>query len=117
MRVRAMSSTNDMTWGQNAANFLVDSPGAVAQVVLTRLKLLLGEWFLDVTVGMPWATQVLGANTGALYDQAVKNCILGTQGVTGIVAGTYSSQVNGRALSVSCTIATLYGATPIATVL
>lgn len=36
----------DMVWGHGDRDMLVDSPTAVAQAVLTRLKLWQGEWFL-----------------------------------------------------------------------
>jgi len=106
-----------MTFGANGANFLVNSPAAVAQIVLTRLKLLAGEWFLDVTAGMPWKGQVIGAHTQSTRDEAIKSCILGTQGVTAIAAGTYSSTVSGRNLQVAATLVTAYGAIPFAAVL
>jgi hypothetical protein len=109
MRVRAMDANGDYTFGSGSGNFLVNSPQAVIQCVLTALKLWQGEWFLDITAGMPWDTEVLGFNTGSLYDTAVRNTILAVQGVTGIVA--YSSSLNAatRALSIEVEISTAYG--------
>lgn len=116
MRVRAMDANGDMTWGSSQQDFLVNSPAAVGQLVLTRLKLLQGEWFLDKTAGVPWSTQILGRNTGSTYDQAIKACILGTQGVTSIVA--YASSLGpDRKLTVTATIDTAYGQTTITTTL
>lgn len=115
MRVRAMDANGDMTWGSSQQNFLVNSPEAVGQLVLTRLKLLQGEWFLDKTAGVPWSTQILGRNTGSTYDQAIKACILGTQGVTSIIS--YSSTLVNRKLTVTATIDTAYGQTTITTTL
>ena len=111
MKYRALDANGDMTFGQGSQNFLVDSPVAVAQLVKTRLGLFQGEWFLDVTEGMPWATQVLGAHTNATYDLAIQECILDTEGVTEIVS--YSSVRNPvtRALTVTVTLNTAYGAT------
>jgi hypothetical protein len=110
MRVRAQDANGDMTFGQSAANFLADSPQAVAQLVGTRLKLIVGEWFLDVTEGTPWMTQILGVRTQATRDAAIKRRILGTPGVAEI--SDYSSTVVGRQLTVSCTLTTIYGSTP-----
>ena len=107
MRYRQLDAAGDMTFGASQQNFLVDSPDAVAQAVQTRLRLIQGEWFLDVTEGMPWATEVLGVRTSATYDAAIKACILGTQGVVEILS--YSSSLTGRALSVSAVIDTIYG--------
>ena len=85
---------------------------SVSRLVLTRLKLLKGEWFLDSTVGTPWSTQILVEGGRLTADQAIKAVILGTQGVSGIAS--YSSSIAGRALSVQATINTIYGATTIA---
>lgn len=109
MRYRRLDANGDMTFGNGSLNFLIDSPEAVAQAVMTRLELLTGEWFLDVTEGTPYGTLILGNNSEATADQALRARILGTQGVTGIPAGGFSSSLVGRKLSVAVTIDTLYG--------
>ena len=76
-------------------------------MVLTRLKLLKGEWFVDVSQGIAWLTDVVGVRTAGTRDRAIRNCILGTQGVKSIVS--YSSSVVGRAFTASVTIDTIYG--------
>ncbi|WP_334037473.1 hypothetical protein [Burkholderia gladioli] len=117
MRYRKQDANGDYVFGGSANDFLVNSPDAVAQAVLTRLRLLQGEWFLDTTVGMPWATQVLGKNTQGTADAAIRTCILGTSGVTEITAYSSSIDSSTRKLSVTVTINTLYGATTIQTTL
>jgi len=107
MRYRALSASGDYTFGQSAANFLVNNAAAVAQSVRTRLLLLRGEWFLDTTDGTPYATAVLGKGTKPLYDQAIKARILATDGVVAIVS--YNSVVNNRTLMITATISTIYG--------
>jgi len=111
MKYRALSSTGDYTFGQGNANFLINTPAAVGQAVKTRLLLMQGEWFLDVTDGTPYASQVLGKNTQTTYDQAIRQRILQTEGVTGIAS--YSSSVVKRSLKVAATIDTLYGQTTV----
>jgi hypothetical protein len=76
LRYRTLTPTGDMTFGFGSANFLVNSPQTVQQATVTGLKLFLGEWFLNTSVGMPWNTQVIGNNTQALYDNAAKSQIL-----------------------------------------
>ena len=109
MRVRALDANGDMTFGDSAANFLVDSPQCVLQCVLTALRLHQGEWFLDITAGMPWESKVLGFGTQSFYDNAVKTCIRGVQDVTGIT--NYSSSFNSvtRHLTIGATIQTAFG--------
>ena len=115
MRYRKLDSSGDYTLG-TPYDFHIDTPATVAQAVKTRLNLWVGEWFLDVTDGTPWNEQILGKRTrGRNYDAAIRQRILGTQGVTEITGYTSSFDGNTRALSVSATITTLYGTTQLST--
>lgn len=100
-------------FGRSQADFWTDVPDGPAQCVVTRLKLNLGEWFLDLRDGTGWYTQVLGVNTAPLRDPMLRARILGTQGITELVS--YASQVdrNSRAYSVQATITTQYSGNPI----
>lgn len=130
MRYRALDANGDMTFGGSQANFLIDSPQAVAQAVQTSLKLWYGEWYLDQTAGVPYLESVLGFNSQATADSAIKTAILGvtaTISSTNVPSGTspgqvvqavntidnYSSSINTetRAYTVSCTLNTIYGPT------
>jgi len=115
MRYRTLDANDDYTFGQNGQNFLINSPEAVGQAVLTRLRLIAGEWFLDKTVGVPYDTEILGAGTENTRDLAYQTVILQTTGVTGIVE--YASYLNPttRAFVVAATINTIYGQTTIST--
>ena len=115
MRVRALDADGDMTFGRGNGNFLADSPAAVAQCVVTRLLLKQGEWYLDTTAGTPWSTQILGAGTAATRDVAIKQIVLGTQGMVSI--DSYSSTLDPvtRAFTVTMDVTTQYGATTITT--
>jgi len=114
MRVRALDANGDMTFGRGSANFLVNSPQAVAQLVQTGLGLFQKTWFLDVTVGMPWLSAVIGYGTKAIYDLAIQNQILSTQGMTSI--DNYSSSLDPvtRRLTIpnTVTLNTQFGSTP-----
>jgi hypothetical protein len=119
MRVRAQDANGDYTIGQGNANFLINSAAAVGQLVLTGLRLMQGEWFLDQTIGTPWLQDVIGpgATRKPFYDLAIQNQILNTVGVTGIVS--YSSTLNAvqRNLTVNATINTQFGPTTVSVVL
>jgi hypothetical protein len=107
MRYRALDANGDYTFGRGSANFLVDTPAAVGQAVKTRLGLMAGEWFLDVTEGTPYGTEILGAHTQATYDAAVRARVLDTPGVLSITS--YSSSNVNRSLRIQMTIETIYG--------
>ena len=109
-RYAALSADGDMIWGQGAADFLVDSPAAVAQAAQTRLGLWMGEYFLDLDQGTPWATQVLGVRTAGIRDAAIRNRIMGTPYVLSIENYASSFDPRTRAFNVSCTIKTAFGA-------
>ena len=107
MRYRQLDSNGDFVFG-SGVQFLVNTPAAVAQAVLTKLKLFAGEWFLDSGVGTPYSTQILGTNTQGTRDMAIKTVILNTPGVTSLAL--YSSSVDAnRKFTVNATINTIYG--------
>lgn len=115
MKYRKLDASGDYTLGTQA-DFYVNSPTAVAQAVKTRLALWVGEWFLNVTEGMPWNEQVLGKRLrGKNYDTAIRQRILGTDGVSEIADYSSSIDPDTRALSVSATITTAYGTTQLST--
>lgn len=109
MRVRTLSASGDMLFGQSAANFSVDTPAAVAQCVKTRLLLWTGEWFQNLNAGTPYLQQVIGKGTASQYDAVFKSVILNTPGVIGIE--NYSSVYDNktRSLAITATINTQYG--------
>lgn len=117
MRYRKLSPTGDYVFGHSLADFLIDSPECVAQAILTALELFQGEWFLDLTAGVPYSTKILGVGTVPTYDLAIQQAILNVPGVTSIE--TYSSDLDRvkRKLSVSATVNTQYGQAEIETVL
>ncbi len=114
MKYRRLDTGGDFTVG---LAFLVNTPAAVGQAIGTRLRLWLGEFFLDTTDGTPHLTQVLGPRAGRNPDAAIKQRILGTPGVSSITS--YSSSFDGRtrALTVTATVDTIYGAATIKEVL
>lgn len=115
MRVRALDANLDMTFGKGEANFLIDSRAAVAQNILTRLKLIAGEWFLDTTEGTPYGTEILGNVPQVEADAAIRSRILGTVGVTEIT--DYSSALAARKLTVTANVDTVYGSVTVETTL
>ena len=115
MRTRALSPTGDYTFGKGLGNFLINSPATVGQEVQTSLALILGEWYLDTSQGLPWATEVFGYNTQSVRDLAIKNVILSTQGVTALESFSSNLNPTTRLYSVTAQIITTFGTTTIAT--
>ena len=109
MRYRKLDQGGDYSFGKEQANFYRDQPEGPAQAVVTRLRLLAGEWFVDLTEGTPYQGGVFGKHTKDTYDPIIRARILGTEGVTSIL--DYASIFDGetRKLTVSVTIDTAYG--------
>lgn len=112
MRYRALDVNGDYTFGQGAANFLVNTPDMVRQKIKTRLGLIRGEWFLDKTEGTQWG-KVLGKGNNRTYDLILQTRILQTQGVSSIVKYNSSVDPITRALTVSALVQTIYSSDPI----
>lgn len=58
---------NDPVEGANGPVFLADLD-AVAQIIYTTLRLLLGEWFQNLTIGFPLFQSLIGSS-GAPTNQ------------------------------------------------
>jgi hypothetical protein len=100
----------DMMFGHGGRDFLVDSPTAVAQAVLTRLKLWQGEWYLNLQAGTPWMQRVLGFSPGTgIPDSVVRQRILTTPYVTDMTDYTSSFNSTSRVFAVSCKLYTAFG--------
>jgi hypothetical protein len=113
VRVRALDASGDITFGRGGANYLVNSPQAVAQKVGTRLRLWQDEWFLDTSDGTPFAQGILGLNTGPLYDRLIQDRILGTPNVIKIVSYSSNLATLPRKLTVACSVLTSFSTEPV----
>lgn len=109
MLVRKLDSNGDMQLGQGSANFYSNSADGVAQMVYTRLKLWLGEWYLDTADGTDWLGKCLGKNTVDSALLEIKRRIMATEGVSEIKNLSASIEPTNRWLSVQGVITTIYG--------
>lgn len=77
----ALGSDGDI-YTENYRLARVSGNDQIAQRISTRLKLLLGEWFLDNAMGVPWFEQILIKNPRrAIVAGVIKRTILDTPGV------------------------------------
>lgn len=107
MRVRRLDESGDLvTRGQ----MFLAGREAIAQTVVTRLKLFLGEYFRDVTDGTPWFQQILGKfeNINAV-EAILRNRIARTQGVVRLLSFDLQFDLDARTLSVQSRVLTIYG--------
>jgi hypothetical protein len=120
MRLRKQSATGDMVFGLSMGDFWHDEVDGVGQAILTRLLLYRGEWFLDRKEGTPWGAipfnqfvldqgEVLGNHTAEMRDWAIRERVLRTPGVGGIVSYTSNTDPITRRFSVEMVVETIYG--------
>lgn len=109
MIYRKWGQDQDVQYGHGQADYWKDAPEGVAQAVVSRLRLLAGEWFLDLREGTHYVGGVWGKHTQESFDPVIRARILETEGVTEIVE--YESLFDGesRKLTVKVTIETIYG--------
>ena len=100
-------------WGQGQANYLSDLQ-AVAQIILTRLRLFQGEWWADTSDGLPLWQSILGQSASPRNLQQIEllisQRIQGSPYVIGLsdVRANYNSASRGP-YSYSVTVSTQFG--------
>ena len=104
--------TNDPIEGPNGPVFLVDID-AVAQIIYTTLRLLLGEWWENLTIGFPLFQSLIGAS-GAPTNQAgvmliIQQTILGCPYVQRIVDFTLYNNTATAASTFRAIVQTQFG--------
>lgn len=117
MRHRKWDLSGDVQFGHGQADYWTNTPEAVAQAVVSRLRLFTGEWFLDTAEGTPYVGGVLGKHTEQSYDPVLRQRILETEGVLSLDEYSSSLDRDARKLSVFATISTIYGQAQIQEVL
>jgi hypothetical protein len=80
MKVRRLDRADDWTFGQGHANY-ADGSESTSQRVRTRLQSFLGDWFLDLSYGMPWLDDFERPGNLPDLERAARITILQTSGV------------------------------------
>jgi hypothetical protein len=108
LKYRSLDVNGDYTFGINQYKNGVE---AVAQAIQTRMYLFYGEWWENLTDGLPMFQSILGTFGGDDNRQAVdliiSERILGTLGVSDIAS--YSSTFINRRYSANAVVNTIYG--------
>lgn len=101
---------------------LVSGEQAVVQAVRFRLQLQLGEWFLNLDVGIPWYEEILGdaSKTPGVEGRAraaVAAAILDAPGVLEILRLEVSLDAPARTLRVAFQARCAFGSTTFTTLI
>lgn len=81
---------------------LVSDGAAIAQAVRANLRMFLGEWFADQTVGVPWFQSILVKNPNLVAVRtAIRSAIVNTPGIADLVSYTQTFDASARTLTVT----------------
>lgn len=108
MRYRRLDNEGDYTFGAGSADMLLDIE-ACAQAIKTRLWLLFGEWWEDLTDGLPLFQKVLAQHDINIASEAIRDRIIKTPHVTSIIYFSADWDNEQRQLAISCVVETDYG--------
>jgi hypothetical protein len=109
-----LDASGDPLRGAGLSNFLSDID-AVAQIIATRLRFLMGEWYEDLTDGTPAFQALLGQPiTMQALAMILSQRILGTKYVTGIQSLQVRYLPAGRNFAFYASVQTQFGALAVA---
>lgn len=102
------AKTHDLTL--NGDVLFIDNAERVAQQIKIQLLTFLGEWFLDVTHGVPYLDYVLIKNPNfTLIRELFREQILKVDGVSNLVSIDIDFNSATRQMSLSYEVETEYG--------
>jgi hypothetical protein len=111
MLYRQLDENWDFTFGRGKTNY-ISNKYAVAQAIKSRLRLLLYEWWLEPSDGLPLWQKILGKrNPKSMIDGIIQERILGTTNVRKIdyMDSTYNPDT--REYTFYCVVETVFGQT------
>jgi hypothetical protein len=110
IRVRKLDENWDPVYGDGQNDYVFDLD-AVIQIIQTRLKLWLAEWWEDLNEGLPMIEKILGKTDKALIDRLIQKRVQTT--LPGIILKikSYSSSFDSSTRAYSCTmhVDTIFG--------
>ena len=96
----------DLDLSTSAVDLTDDASGETAtQAVGVRLKLILGEWFLDTRLGVDYFGTAFVKNPNlAAIEAMIQAAILDTPGIARIVSYSQAFDRAARQLTIACTL-------------
>jgi len=96
--------------GDYALNSFIVDGKATVQAVNSKLKLFVGEWFLNVNDGIPYFQKILG-KPRSLHEieRLIKRAILSVEGVEKLTKFDVRLDQNTRKLAIEFRAQTIYG--------
>ncbi len=112
MKYRKLDENGDYTFGNNTFDF-IDKDEAIAQAIKTKLYLFYGEWWEDISLGLPMFQSILGqVSNDNLRQTVILLCaeqINLVEGVTSV--DSISVDISARKLGLTIDVTTENGTT------
>ena len=108
MRYRALDEHDDFVLGNGHA--YIEGADAVRQAVLTRLRLLVYEWWEDIEDGVPYWQKIIASRDVKAAQQIIRERIQQTPGVLSILYFDPDWDNENRTLTIRAAIQSSYGA-------
>lgn len=108
MRYRVLDENGDFTIGNEHA--YIEGADAVRQAVLTRLRLLVYEWWEDIEDGVPYWQKIIASRDVKAAQQIIRERIQQTPGVLSILSFDPEWNNENRTLTIRTAIQSTYGA-------
>lgn len=106
MTVRALDENGDIV--TSGRHFLTERE-EIAQTIKTRLRLYIGEYFRDITVGTPWFDKILDKSTQSNAEAELRRRIVNTNGVIQLTSFSSDFDRTTRKFSISVSVLTEFG--------
>lgn len=112
MKYRKLDENGDYTFGNNSYDY-IEKDEAIAQAIKTKLYLFYGEWWEDISLGLPMFQSILGqVSNNNLRQTVILLCaeqISLVEGVTSV--DSISVDISARKLGLTIDVTTENGTT------
>lgn len=105
MKFRQITNDGDWTFGKGLNNYARDNK-AIGLNIRTRIYSWVGDCFFDTEAGIDWINRLGSKNQRQLLELDLRNIILQTDGVTGLLE--FSTNLIGRKFTADYSVQTVY---------
>ena len=107
MRIRALDSNNDWTFGKGKSNYK-NNQDAIKQNVVTRVKSFKYDWFLDIQTNIDWWNILGQKNNEEIIRSQVYKTVVESDGVLSIKSLELINDSTTRNLTIKISLKTIF---------
>lgn len=112
MKYRKLDENGDYVFGNNSYDY-IEKDEAIAQAIKTKLYLFYGEWWEDISLGLPMFQSILGqVSNNNLRQTVILLCAEQINSVEGVISvDSISVDISARKLGLTIDVTTENGTT------